>query len=296
MHARVPVTVFSDLDGVFRHPSEGLIARAAVLLCRLSAERVSIVLCSLKSRAELQVLQYRLGLYQPFIAEGGAAVFIPEGYFGPDVLPAGHGGGDQVIAFGAPYADVVRKLRETTQQLDLQIMGFNDMSVAAVAGECDIPLLEARLAKLREYVEIFRLVNPTAYDRARLLKVLLRSGLHCHDHGRHSYVGSVVDNARAVAALRHLYERADRRTITIGFADAFADASLLRAIDHPVIIQDDDSMSGAGDVRGWAEAIFEAAREARQRAAAAVPLQARHSPTRRWRLSGRPKESWRSAL
>jgi len=106
------VIVFSDVDGVLLHPSSQSMARAAAAFARLTDEPVSLVLCSLKTRAELEVLLQQLGLRQPFIAEAGAAVFVPRWYFPPPPHAVRTVAGYDVIEFGRPYDEVVRKLTQ----------------------------------------------------------------------------------------------------------------------------------------------------------------------------------------
>ena len=149
------VIVFSDVDGVLMHPSAGSFARATAALERLKDEPVSVVLCSLKTRAELEVLQQQLGLREPFIAEAGAAVFAPRGYFPQWPQPAKTVAGYEVIEFGRSYDEVVRKLGQAAARAGVQIAAFSEMSVDEVARCCQLTVFDARLMKLRDYVELF---------------------------------------------------------------------------------------------------------------------------------------------
>src|SRR5262245_55977710 len=147
------VVVFSDVDGVLLHPSPGSVARAGAALERLADESVSVVLCSLKTRAELEVLQQQLGLRQPFIAEAGAAVFAPRAYFPQWPQPAKSVAGYDVIEFGRPHDEIVRKLGQAAARARVKIAPVSEMSVDEVAGCCGLTAFEARLMKLRDYVE-----------------------------------------------------------------------------------------------------------------------------------------------
>jgi hypothetical protein len=55
------VVVFSDVDGVLVRPSAASVARATAAFERRADESVSVVLCSLKTRGELELLQQQLG-------------------------------------------------------------------------------------------------------------------------------------------------------------------------------------------------------------------------------------------
>jgi mannosyl-3-phosphoglycerate phosphatase len=144
------------------------------------------------------------------------------------------------------------------------------MSVEEVARVCGLPLLQARLAKLREYDEPFRLLDPSPQARSRLLRALHRRGLRCARSSRFEHLTGRTDKGVAVAALRGLYERAvEEPLVTIGLGDSLSDLPLLRAVDIPIIVDNQDA--GASDrllrkvptarltdnqgPRGWAEAI-----------------------------------------
>jgi predicted mannosyl-3-phosphoglycerate phosphatase (HAD superfamily) len=73
------VVVITDVDGILRHDDTRALAEARRVLQGLAGSR--LVLCSSRSAAEMMKLQREIGLRQPFISDGGAAVHIPLGYF-----------------------------------------------------------------------------------------------------------------------------------------------------------------------------------------------------------------------
>ena len=73
----------------------------------------------------------------------------------------------------------MRTLRRTADRLRIDIVVFSDMSVEDVARECDQPLLQARLAKLREYSERFLVLDSVEKTRKRLFGALKSEGLRC---------------------------------------------------------------------------------------------------------------------
>jgi mannosyl-3-phosphoglycerate phosphatase len=261
----VPVVVFADVDGILRDPSATAIGRASEAASMLRDEQVAIVLCSLRTRAELELLQQEIGLCEPFVAEGGAAVFLPSHYFGFHVPCARDVAGYRAIEFGESYATVVRVLRSAARRRSVRIEGFSDMSVEAVASAAQMPLLRARLATLREYVEPFTVLDPEPAARSRLLSALRSAGLYSVARGRFDYVGGALGYQQAVGALRGLYERACGTTVlTIGIADVLSDGSVLAGSHAQVMVHDDDAFAGAVDLGVWAESLTEAAASVRE--------------------------------
>jgi len=70
--------IFTDLDGtLLDHDTYGWEeALPALDLCRRLG--VPVILVSSKTRAEMDVLQNRLGLSAPFISENGGGIFFPK--------------------------------------------------------------------------------------------------------------------------------------------------------------------------------------------------------------------------
>lgn len=73
------VVVIADIDGILRLADIRTLAEARPVLNSLSGS--TIVFCSGRSAADVRALQQELGILEPFISDGGAALHIPHGYF-----------------------------------------------------------------------------------------------------------------------------------------------------------------------------------------------------------------------
>jgi mannosyl-3-phosphoglycerate phosphatase len=253
MQAGLPIVVFSDVDGVRCDAHPGSFTAAADTLEHLGPDEVPLVLCSSKTRAEIEGIQQEIGIRHPFVCEGGGAVFIPAGYFDFEVPNARERAGYQAVEFGWPYAEVVQTLGRTAVRLRIEIVGFNDMSVEEVARECHLTLLQARLAKLREYSERFRVLDPSETTRSRLLRALKAARLRSVTGERYDHVGRAVENGVGVNLLCSLYQRAYGGMLTVGLADAVTGDIVLRADNRRVTAFGD--VQASVDVAGWAGAI-----------------------------------------
>jgi predicted mannosyl-3-phosphoglycerate phosphatase (HAD superfamily) len=251
------VVVFSNVDAVLRHPRDSAFAFAADMLRQLLEDEGALVLCSSKTRAELEFVQQMLGLTDPFICEHGAATFVPDDYFDVEIPRARQLPGYRAVEFGSPYSQVIEALRRTAERLRIEIVGFNDMSIEQVAWECRLPLLHARLAKLREYEEKFRIVRPDPAVSGRLAKALHGSKLRLVEGDPFDYVGAPVDLWAGVHMLRGLYRRAYHSVLTIGVTETRAggDEPLPALVDHHIIIRDLDVAPESVTVMDWARAI-----------------------------------------
>ncbi len=288
-----PVVVFSSFDEVLddsdRSPSDAV----AGVLRHLTDEEIPLVFHSSKTRAQLESIYQTIGLRHPFIAENGGAVFIPRDYFGLEIPNARHVSGFSALECGRPYAHVVEALHYVAQRLGIKIVGFSDMSIEEVAIDCGLSLLQARLAKLREYDEPFRIPAAPAGARQQLVRALRAANFGCSTHGRYQHVGAAVEPAMAVNLLCVLFRRTGGLPLTIGIGDNMNDAGWLHRMDIPLIVSGANAsnnhrllrevpkakLTAANGVRGWADSLVATLDAVRQQRDfdASVGLSARQS-------------------
>ena len=119
--------IFSDLDGTLLHPQTYSFEAAEPALSALRRQNTPLVLCTSKTRAEVELWRERLDNAHPFIVENGGAVYIPRGYFPFAIKQAVQRDGYDVIEFGAPYLELVLALREAASETGCEVLGFHQM-------------------------------------------------------------------------------------------------------------------------------------------------------------------------
>jgi mannosyl-3-phosphoglycerate phosphatase len=273
-HVRTASRGSGQLIVVFTDPDRTLLdhrAHPCVPSCEafrtLADHHIPLVLCSSRTRAELEIIQQEFHFRHPFISENGGAVYLPRGYFSPSSDLADMIGYD-VIAFGGPHQHVVETLRRTAEAQAIEVRGFNDMVVQEVADECRLSLAEARLAQLREYGEPFRILSSDPAVHSRLINALRRAGLRCVNGGGFHHVSFGADVRRCVQALTSLYRQRFGRVLTAGVSAGLTD-SLLREVDIPIVVLDSGvdparvlrkvptaRVTSASGAAGWDEAIL----------------------------------------
>jgi len=150
------------------------------------------------------------------------------------------------VEFGESHAVVLRKLRDAAGRIGLGILGFADMSVSDVAADRKITLLEARLAKFREYEELFRPDSSDPDARVRLMKSLRAAGLTVSPAGGgFSRASTSFDMGPGVRLLRQCYRRADPHVCSIGFGISAEHLPMLAQVDHPYVTAAFGAGSGA---------------------------------------------------
>ena len=228
--------IFTDLDGTLLDHETYSFDPAQDALQEIDRRGIPLVLCTSKTRAEVERYRRALNNHHPFIVENGGATFIPTGYF-PFASPYQREVGSyHVIEYGMPYPRLVDMLREVRAESGARIAGFSDLSIEQVAALTRLPAEGARLAKVREYDEPFFVKGPPEeLDRVKTL--FRKRGCRCTRGGRFHHLTGPNDKGKAVSDLVRLFERAYGEIRTVGIGDSQNDLPMLWAVDVPILVQ-----------------------------------------------------------
>lgn len=230
------LVVFSDLDGTLLDHASYSFAPAEPALRLLRETGIPLVLCSSKTRPEIEAVRLALGNDEPFIAENGGAVFLPAGRFPLESLPARRLAGYEVVEFGTPYARLVEAIAGISRQFPGQVKAFHELTVGEAAGLTGMSPEAAGLALRREYDEPFILSDPSLGETIR--EAARRAGLTVVRGGRFFHLTGDNDKGRCVRFLSLLYALLLERPVTsVGLGDSANDRTLLEAADVPVLVR-----------------------------------------------------------
>ncbi|HXU93908.1 MAG TPA: HAD-IIB family hydrolase [Gallionella sp.] len=227
--------IFSDLDGTLLDSADYSFAAAKPALGAIRQQKIPLVLCSSKTRMEIEEYRRWLNNEHPFIAENGGGIFIPRGYFS-ETFEAEAFDGYHLVRLGMPYAEIRRRFVALRERLGAKVRGFGDMTDEEVAGLTGLTLGEAELAKRRDFDEPFVFDGPT--DES-FLKAIEADGLHW-TRGRLFHILGDHDKGRAVSLLMSLYRREHGEAASIGLGDSLNDLPMLQAVDRPVLLRRSD--------------------------------------------------------
>ena len=257
--------VITDLDGTLLDPVTYSYREAEQALKMLTERSIPLILCSSKTRAELEVYRERFRNRDPFIAENGGGIFIPEGYF-PFPVDGERRNGYRVISLGLTYSEIRTRFIALRERLDIPVRGFGDMDTGGIMALTGLPRDEAALSSMREYEEPFVFPGP---PDDHFLQAIEAEGLRW-TQGRIFHIMGNHHKGRAVSILRGLYERAFGAVTLMGLGDSLNDLPFLLAVDRPVLIRKEDGThdqrinipglyrtNGIGPI-GWNEAVLKA--------------------------------------
>ena len=230
------ILVFTDLDGtLLDHRTYSFEpARPALRLLRESG--IPLVICTSKTRAEVEEIRGALGNTDPFIVENGGAIFVPQGYFSTDPPASRMDSGYLVVELGTSYSRILSVFSRMKERLPGRMRGFSDMTVEEVARLTGLSLNEAVRAKKRAYDEPFLLEDPAS--GLDIVRTMAESAGLSITQGRFFHLTGNNDKGRAVRLVKDIYARADGISPrTIGLGDSPNDLPLLENVDFPVLVQ-----------------------------------------------------------
>jgi mannosyl-3-phosphoglycerate phosphatase len=280
--------IFTDLDGTLLDYSDYSFEKAKPCLQRIKEKDIPMVICSSKTRKEIEHYRKILDNHHPFISENGGGIFIPKGYFPFDLSHSRHEITSErnyhVMRLGAQYEDLRNALEELKNE-GFQVRGFGDMSVEELVETTHMKPVDAKMAKQRDFDEPFLHSGP-AYRLAGLLRAIHEKGFK-FTQGRFYHILGNSNKGIAVSILIDLYTRKfqDAGIVTIAIGDSPNDKPMLQRVDVPILVRKHDGSyesaikipnlikaDGIGP-EGWNTAV-------REQLAA---LKAKHTPTKKIR-------------
>ncbi len=230
------MVIFTDLDGTLLDPFSYSWEAARPALTLIKKKAIPLVICSSKTRAEIETIRDRLDNHDPLICENGGGIFVPKTYFDFSFTFHKETAHYKIIELGTPYAQLRQALCTVARQTGIELKGFGDISVDEIAAQTGLPIEEAQLAKQREYDEPFVLAG-SEEQRKQVLQLITQLGLHWTRGSRYFHLTGSNDKGKAVKFLIDLYKQEHRKVITIGLGDSLNDLPMLQAVDYPVLVQ-----------------------------------------------------------
>jgi len=253
---------FTDLDGTLLDEDTYDVAPARPGLDALRAHRLALVLCSSKTRAEMEPLAEELDLETPLIVENGGAIVLSVETL--TTLPPGarRDGERVVLPLGRSRPELLAALPDVAASAGVSVRPFAAMGVEDIAAFTGLPPEAAARAAQREWDEPFVVETEAGPDtEARLQAAAGRHGMRVTRGGRFHHLTGASDKGNAARALLRLLPLGPGGR-TVGLGDAANDLPLLKAVDRPIVMP---------RRRGGIDATLAAALPHAERARAAGP-------------------------
>jgi len=231
--------IFTDLDGTLLD-SHYSFRKAKPALKQIKEKDIPLLVCSSKTRPEIEHYRKKLHNDHPFISENGGGIFIPkksEVKIKKSGFNIDESNNYFAIRLGASYDDLRGALKELHSE-GFIIRGFGDMSVKAVSELTGLKMSEARLAKKREFDEPF-VFKGRGSSVSKLKRRIKAKGFN-YTEGEFFHIMGDSDKGRAVDIMKKLYTRQYKKIVTIALGDSPNDIEMLQKVDYPIVVQKGD--------------------------------------------------------
>ncbi|MDR4497688.1 MAG: HAD-IIB family hydrolase [Candidatus Scalindua sp.] len=278
------ILLFTDLDGTLLDHYTYSYHHADEALALVRKLEVSLVLCSSKTKEEIEIYRKRLSNNEPFISENGGAIYVPKQY--KNVYSSRNGfrikseiklseyncnqdlvssktenqigfsitekcnknDNDYfIIEIGTHYEKLVEAFEKIKRKAGVNIKGFNEFTLDEVVQLTKLSKDEAMLALKREYTLPF-VVYGEGEDARIIKEEIALSGLNYTEGAKFMYLMGENDKGKAVRILTDIYKRNYTETdiTTVGIGDSLNDLPMLEAVDRPFLVK---KVSGNYDER-----------------------------------------------
>ncbi len=259
----------TDLDGSLLDHHSYDFSPAQPLLEQLETLNIPVIPATSKTAAEVISLRTRINNRHPFIAENGAAIYIPEGYF--NQLPGDTRARDgwQILEFSSSRHHWLEILDSIAPEFGREFRGFRAAGVDGIIALTGLDRKSAQLANQRDYSEPVAWLGDEA-RKSRFVAALRERGANVLQGGRFLSISGDCDKGRALRSLANLYRLNNPGTefVTLAIGDSNNDIAMLESADYALVIKSDNhpapvlkrqtgiSYSATCGPGGWREGVM----------------------------------------
>jgi len=190
-----------------------------------------------RSRLQIDEPRRRVGHGNPFIAEDGCAVYLPEDYF--------HLKGAETIRLGRfttiPIAQILPAAKDAldslSEETEVEVVKLKSLSPRELTQNTGLPQRDAELARQRDFDELFFFAGANETDVTRFQNAATEKKIALRQNGVMWSAAVGANLKQCVRDLTKLYERALRsHPSIIAIAGTAEAAALLPCCDRGIVL------------------------------------------------------------
>jgi mannosyl-3-phosphoglycerate phosphatase len=230
------ILIFSDLDGTLLDHFSCSFDAAHEALQKINSVKIPLIICSSKTRVEVERWRNNLNNQSPFITENGGGIFFPLNGKAPAGEFVIEKDGYKIVALGMPYPELLVGFKKLKNLFGKKIKGFSEMKGSEISQLTGLSLTDAELARQREYTEPFIFDGDDEALR-RLQKEVKILKLNLTRGDRFFHLLGKNDKGKAVRIVTGIYKKRFPQLRTIGIGDSYNDLPMLKMVDIPILVQ-----------------------------------------------------------
>ncbi len=241
------IVIFTDLDGTLLDHCTYSYREAEKALESIRRKNIPLIVCSSKTREEIEIYRKKLLNNEPFISENGGAIFIPEQYEGLKCKFDKIVNNYLVIEIGSEYKTLLDTFEKIRSKTGIDAKSIYEYTVDEIARLTNLSKEEAILAKKRDYTLPF-IINGGEKEAKSIKNEILSSGFNYTEGARFMHLMGANDKGKAVKILADIYQanHPDVKISTVGIGDSLNDLPMLEVVDRPFLVK---KVSGNYDER-----------------------------------------------
>lgn len=209
----------------------------------LAESSIPCVWVTSRTRSQLDATLRKLGQSEPFIAEGGSGVYLPEDYF--HLRPAATTtrlGRFTCIPVATPQPAAAEALELLAEDTGISIVPLRSLSPRELSQNTGLPQREAELIRLRDFDELFFFAGASDEGIAEFRAEAARKKLRLRLRGAFWSLAVGADLSTCTRELTKLYDRALRaHAFNVAVATTEEARELFPACEHAILLADRSS-------------------------------------------------------
>lgn len=246
--------IFTDLDGTLLNHDDYSFDDAKKALEKIKKKNIPLIFTTSKTKVEVELLQKKLDICEPFIIENGAAIFFPKEYKDFDLSFLRDFEDYKILQLGKTYGQILNFYKEYKDEFEM--LGFSDMSVEDVSKYTGLDESLAQYAKNRDFTEPFLLKDDSKLEN--LKNLALTDKIKITKGGRfYHLIGEKQDKGLAVKKAIELFAKLfDKKIKSIALGDGQNDIAMLKEVNIPIAIQAHDGTYIDEDIKNLEKSSF----------------------------------------
>jgi len=205
----------------------------------LAESSVPCVWVTSRTRPQLDATLRKLGQSEPFIAEGGSGVYLPEDYFHLRPATTTRLGRFTCIPVASPQPAAAEALDLLAEETGISVVPLRALSPRELSQNTGLPQREAELLRLRDFDELFFFAGASDADIARFRDEAARKKLALRLRGVFWALAVGASLATCTRELSKLYDRSLRaHAFNVGIATSEEASELFPACEHAILLSD----------------------------------------------------------
>lgn len=246
--------IFTDLDGTLLNHDDYSFEDALEAIELLKKRDIPIIFTTSKTKIEVEILQNKIGIKEPFITENGAAIFFPKDYKGLNISTLKDYEDYKILQLGKTYAQILNFYNQYKEEFGM--FGFSQMDNKEVAYYTNQDEKSASYSKARDFTEPFLLKDPSKLENLKNLALTYK--IKITKGGRfYHLIGEKQDKGIAVKQAIKIFSKLYNTNInSIALGDGQNDIVMLEQVNIPIVIKAHDDTYIEVDIKNLQKSTF----------------------------------------